>query len=417
MGSDKPEVREGQSVKVFCAASFILGASLTLVGVTAVTGLLVRHYHGLARALRQPLASQDASAVGAGGKIEAIEIPLANTDGAFPDKTERLAQPQWFFEGVSEPRLTRFFSSCELRPVEKNVLLDKRSWEIRTNGIMISPPEQLVWSLSHRARQQIYSVLAKSPANYPQCFPFRFPVNAFDLKFKNSGLPVAQVERIRRLTYTSGSYVCFTDLRALEPVLKPVQFKDLIEILYAVPTYLLRLSVTADSDIDALTKYWGRGGREKLIAPLLTSLARTPGGGSINISSLLPPFARLHLYTYPDAWKDPTATRQDCFFTAMNFFNDSPNTNFFDATYSRKILDTDYEQVNGEPGFGDLVALFNQKGDAVHTCVYLVDDFVFTKNGVNPEQPWVLMQMADMVVIYFPEKKGKLLVMRHRGAS
>jgi hypothetical protein len=355
--------------------------------------------------------------MGPGGKIEAIEIPLANTDGAFPDSAERLGQPKWFFEDVSEPRLTRFFSSCDLRPVEKNVLLDKRSWEIRTNGILLSPPELLVWSLSQHARQQIYSILAKSSANYPQCFPFRFQQDGFDFRFKNSGLPVAQVERIRRLTYCSGGYVCFTDLRALQPVLKPEEFKELIETLYAVPTFLLRLSITADSDTDALTRYWGRGGREKLIAPLLASLARTPGGGSINISYLLPPFARLHLYTYPDAWKDPTATRQDCFFTAMNFFNDSPDTNFFNAVYSRKVLDTEYESVNGEPGFGDVVALFNQKGEAVHTCVYIVDDFVFTKNGINPEQPWVLMRLADMVLIYFPEKTGKMLFMRHRGVS
>src|SRR5437870_4179907 len=224
MRSDKPEVLDARRVKLFCAASFILGASLTLLVVTGVTALLVHRYHGLAKILARPNSAQESVPGGPGGKIEAIEIPLANTDGAFPDKAERLAQPKWFFENVSETRLTRFFSSCDLRPVEKNILLDKRSWEIRTNGILLSPPEQLLWSLSHKGRQQIYSTLGKSAANYPQCFPFRFPQNGFDLKFKDSGLPVAQVEKIRRLTYTSGGYICFTDLRALEPVLKAEDF-------------------------------------------------------------------------------------------------------------------------------------------------------------------------------------------------
>src|SRR5438874_4991342 len=165
MTSDKPELWNGGRVKLLCAASFILGASLTLLGVTAVTALLVHHYHGLSQVLARSEAPQDTVHIGPGGKVQAIEIPLANTDGAFPDKAERLAQPKWFFENASEPRLTHFLASCDLRSVEKNILLDKRSWEIRTNGILVSPPEQLVWSLSHQARQQIYSTLAKSYVN------------------------------------------------------------------------------------------------------------------------------------------------------------------------------------------------------------------------------------------------------------
>jgi hypothetical protein len=342
-----------------------------------------------------------------------VELPLVNTDGIFPDRAERLQDPKWFFEKFTESSLSRFFSSCDLRPVERRILMDKRSWDIRTNGVSVRPPEQLVWSLTHGARQQIYSALAKSAANYPQCFPFRFPLNGFDLKFKDSGLPLEQLGRIKRLTYTNDAYLCFSDLETVKRVLKPEDFKDLIETLYIVPSYLLKLRINADSDIDGLIKYWGKGGREKRIAPILASLSKVPGGTSMNISYLLPTFARLRLYTYPEAWNDATASQQDCFFTAMNFFNETPDTNFFGSAYSRKVLDSEYEPVTGEPTLGDVITLFNDRGDAVHTCVYIADDFVFTKNGINSAQPWVLMRMADMLLIYYNES-GRILFLRRK---
>ena len=95
----------------------------------------------------------------------------------------------------------------------------------------------------------------------------------------------------------------------------------------------------------------------------------------------------MRLYTYPEAWTDPTITVQDCLFTAMNFFNEPPDTHFLDRAYSRKVLESDYEPIPDGPAFGDLVALFNQQDNAVHACVYIADDFVFTKNGTNAEQP------------------------------
>jgi hypothetical protein len=347
-----------------------------------------------------------------------LEIPLANPDGVFPDEKERLQAPRWVFEKFSESSLTRFLASCDLREIEKRTLLDKRSWTLNSNGIVVLPPEQLVWSLGHKARQQIYSMLARSSENYPQCFPFRFPVEGFDLRFKDSGLPSEDVAKIKRLTYTNGGFLCFTDLQAVQKLLRPDDFKDLVASLYAVPTYLLRLRIRPETDIDALVKYWGKGGREKLVAPLLTALTHTPGGSAINISYFLPPFARLRLYTYPEAWQDPTAPKQDCFFTAMNFFNETADTNFFDTAYSKNVLETEYVAVKDEPSFGDIVTLFNATGDPVHTCVYIADDFVFTKNGVNAAQPWVLMRLPDMLMIYFAhETSGKMLVLRRKDFS
>ncbi|MDB6059388.1 MAG: hypothetical protein JWO95_3232, partial [Verrucomicrobiales bacterium] len=69
----------------------------------------------------------------------------------------------------------------------------------------------------------------------------------------------------------------------------------------------------------------------------------------------------------------------------------------------------DYAMVSGQPTFGDLITVINGQGDALHVAVYIVEDVVFTKNGVNTLQPWVLMRMDDMMS-YFPSSEPLNLV-------
>jgi hypothetical protein len=149
-------------------------------------------------------------------------------------------------------------------------------------------------------------------------------------------------------------------------------------------------------------KYWGKGGREHRIRPMLESIARLPGGDSVAIPYLLPGVARLRLYTFPDTDRDPVEAREDCFFTALNFFNKTADEKFLDKNNNRQALQNDYVPVmTGGPTFGDIITLVDTQGNALHATVYIADDIVFTKNGVNRLQPWVLMRMDDMLA-YFP---------------
>ncbi|HYV27729.1 MAG TPA: hypothetical protein VFA77_09365 [Candidatus Eisenbacteria bacterium] len=405
-----------------CALFFMLGSCATGCLVALACLLLVQHYRRAESKPGQRLAALAAQVQPANnspwGTIEAVEIPFANPDGAFPDEEKRLQQPKWFFENASEGRLTRFFNSCDLLPAQRKILLDKKIWNITTNGIEISPPEILVWSLNSQARRQIYSVLSKSLANYSQCFPFRFSAGGFEHLLSERKLTVQNMDKILRLSYTNSANsgrICFTDLHTAREVLTPDGFEDLTETLYEIPAFSLRLHVTPDTNVKALVNYWGKGAREKRIKPLLTALSKVRGGSAINVSYLLPPFARLRLYTYPDAWDDPTASSQDCFFTSMNFFNASPDTNLFDFVYAQKLLQEEYVAIDEEPAFGDVISLLDPSGKAIHMCVYIAADFVFTKNGMNPAQPWVLMRMSDMLMTYYgPRNKGSMMVLRRR---
>lgn len=398
---------------------FLLGSAATLVVVPLATFLLVRAVGVLKMARVQSATPAHASSgvkpLAPWGNLEPTEVSLANPEGMFPDQAVRLQKPRWFFENYSEARLTQLLLSCDLSSIQRKVLLDRRFWSIETNGCVITPPEPIIWYLNSSSRRKIYSVLAQSPTNFAQCYPFRFPPGTFDEFLTQSGLSAQDATRVNRLAYPDFGAVCFTDLEAVQTVLTPDEFDQLIGALYSTPAFCLRLHVTPYSDVDALVKYWGKGGREKLIKPLLKALGRVPGGAVINVSMLLPPFARTRLYTYPDAWDEPAKAREDCFFTALNFFNKTVNTNFFDANYSQATLKSDYVSTRDHPTYGDLIAVRNASGDFAHMCVYIAADFVFTKNGVDRAAPWVLMRMSDMLKIYHAsESSGQVTIFRRR---
>ncbi|HWH68138.1 MAG TPA: hypothetical protein VNT26_02025 [Candidatus Sulfotelmatobacter sp.] len=348
------------------------------------------------------------------GHLEALKIPLGNSEEIFADRPVRLQAPHWFFEGFSSNQLAELMDACGLDAKQKSELLNPSRWQIASNGCRVLPANALVRSFSAGSRQQLYAVLAHSSSNYAQCFPFRFALENLGAHFAESGLSVDTQLLLRSLCYTNGGTLCFADLQCLPELLPREEFDEVIDFLYRFPAYRLRLRVYPDSDIDALVKYWGKGNREKKIRPLLESLTKVPAtnGASISIGYLLPPFARLRLNTFPEAWTEPQVAREDCFWTSMNFFNEQPDMRFLDSSSVRQALQTEYVPVQ-QPTYGDLVTVVSERGDGLHMCVYIADDFVFTKNGMNQLQPWVLMKMSDML-LGFPSEKGPRLVLFRR---
>jgi hypothetical protein len=383
---------------------FLLGVTATALVLALIILSPVRRFgasiFGDVLGLRQDSAGLFEGRSTPWGKLEVTELPLPTPEGFFPGRAERLQKTSWFFQNFTESELARFLLSCDLTAIQRQVLLDKRCWRIESNGCVVTPPEALVWYLKSSSRRKIYSILGQSPVNVPQCYAFSFPAGTFADFLERNGVIPRNVNKISRLAYTVSSVTYFADLQAVRAVLTSVEFEKLAGALHATPAVALRLCVTPSSDVRTLIKYWGRGGRENAIKPLLTALSRAPGGTSIDISCLLPPFARDRLYTYPVSWNDPAITREDCFFTAMNFFHETPDTNFFNSDYIQTILCNDFVRVTGRPAYGDLVGVLNPTKGIVHMCVYIAKDFVFTKNGADRAQPWVLMRMDNMLRAY-----------------
>jgi len=373
-------------------------AAKTVVSTGAVAGPIL-----MSSSVRQPW-----------GEFEYIKLPLEEPKELLPDTSQPLAPPRWFFEKYSAKGLAEFFQSCHLRPEQAALLLDSKRWEPSAGGIFVSPPPDVVLELKRGARERIYAVLAESEVNSAQRDPFRFQPEAFEEWAASTGLAEEQIDIVSKLTYMQGGSLCFCDGPIVQRVFSANDFRRFVKALYGERTFLMRLIINSQTDIDALIKYWAKGGRAQTLRPLFESMAKVPGGSSINISYLLPTFARLRLYTYANDSTDPAPTKENCFWTAMNFFNDKPDPQFFSAKNTRRVLDTDYYKTQSAPAYGDLLLLSDSAGQPIHLCVYLADDVVFTKNGGDYMQPWVLMKIADMLAYYNAKEPAQVTVYRSK---
>jgi hypothetical protein len=54
----------------------------------------------------------------------------------------------------------------------------------------------------------------------------------------------------------------------------------------------------------------------------------------------------------------------------------------------------------GKPTFGDIIMFTKPDGSIIHSCVFIADDIVYTKNGASPNAPWILMSLSDVVAFY-----------------
>jgi len=351
----------------------------------------------------------------AAGTFEYIRLPLGEPDDLLPDVRVPLPAPRWFFAGYTQAQLKRLFSSSDLTDTQRAWLLDPAHCETARGGLYVTPPLELVAGLSRLGRGQIYSVLAESPVNSTQHYPFRFPMNAVEERLADCGLTTNTWEVLRGLLYGHEGTVCFADGAVAQRLLSTEEFASLVKALSREPTFLMRLMVNKQTDIEQLLRYWSKAGCGRHLKPMLESMAKVPGGAGINVHYLLPPFARKRLYTYAPASTDATKSRMNCFWTALNFFNEQPDERFLDPENVYCALRTEYHVPEGEREFGDVLCLMDAKDRPVHMCVYIADDVVFTKNGNDNRQPWVLMKICDMLVEYPCTPEVKMVTLRRNG--
>ena len=357
-------------------------------------------------------ATATAAKLKPGGEFDYIPLPLVDP-ALLPPLDGSLGGPQWFFEGASVDLVRALLGGCSTSPELHKQLNEPSRWRVETNGVRLQPPPQFVLELKSTDRARIYSILALSPVNSAQCCPFRFRPDSFDHWLKGVGLSEEHGEVIRRLLYPHNGSLCLSDGNLLQAMLPADEFQRVVQSLYGDNTFLMRLRVTKETDVEELINYWGKGGRAKLIRPLLLSLKRSPVGGNLSISHLLPLLARTCLYTY-DEPKGASGIRYNCSWSTMNFFRDKPDDRFVDFDYTMHAIQSDFEEVHGLPAFGDAIALFNAEDKPVHFCVYLADGVVFTKNGYESLQPWVLMKLTDVISEYQARADVRTKVYRDR---
>lgn len=350
------------------------------------------------------------------GKLKYSPMALSRpSEYILPDMGQR-HEVTWTFAGFTEEKLEEFFNTLDLEYEAKAYLQDRQHWQISNGVIRISPPPAVILSLSPLTREKLYTLLAKNPENQEQHNPFRFRIDGFDDWFKDSKLPQPKIELVQQLVFTNAGTLCFADSAVFSQLSKPEETMKLFACLSRVSTFTMRLQVDAKSDLNALANYWSWPGNAKNIRPLLDSIARQ-SSGELDVAMLLPTFARSRLYMYPNL-REPSAPKQDCVWTSMNFFSERPDDRYFNPTYIARALKALFVEVqDNSRRFGDVLVLAAPDERVIHMCVHIADDVVFTKNGIHISQPWHLMKVPELLANYEIQKPFRTIVYRRKPAG
>jgi hypothetical protein len=344
-------------------------------------------------------------------RLRDIELDRPDEYASFELSAGRAA---WVFPGATREQVASLFASAHLPNEQIARALGPALSETSGDGIVVHPDLSLALALTPEDRAILYRALGRNEANRYMRDPFRTrpgEVEKWSAQVGDAGFG----ELVQRLLYPCGKLLCFSDyelgLSQLPDDQQRILFAKALTRRRAV---MARLRVRPDTDLDKLVAYWAPGARAKDVRPLLESMQRLPEGGTVNLAYALPPFARLHLYTYPTAvggGDDPTL---NCHWSTLNFFNETPDSRFADLAYLNAYLGQHFFRVGAPARFGDRIFLVNGGGFPVHSAVYLAGDVVFTKNGFGVGQPWMLMHLDDMLDYYGFAEPLTMLVYRDK---
>jgi hypothetical protein len=375
----------------------------------AAVAVLWRNVPGAGRAASPPPAAEAVSGkAGPWGNLECVPIQIAPPPEFVPEISLPDADWKWVFPGMSAPAVEAFLAECGLSGSARDSLIATAVLDSASGGCALKPPADAVRSLPMEARQKIYRKLGQFESNPDQANACRILTAEFDERLKSLAVPDGVKSLIRQTSYQNGRFWFFADLRLAMPMVPlAAERMELVCSLSQASTMLIRLRVNKDSDIRALASYWGAGGRSKDIEPLLESLARNPGGQTIDINHLLPAFPRRRIYTFPRPSNDPIELQRDCHWAAFNFFEETPSDRYAGPAHLQETLDKNYTEIHGKPMLGDLTLLIASDSTLWHSAVYIADDIVFTKMGARAATPYIFMRLADMMDYYPCEKPLK----------
>jgi hypothetical protein len=407
-------------VMIFFSMSLVVAAALVTYGLvkkpsSSVPDKITSHTGGESN-VDTSLDIAKAQDIPAWGQFIERDFDLEQPDEYVDYETDTNRAEAWVFEGMTPDEARVKMQSSGLTADQIADAMQPSRVAFANSSTVITPDDDLVFSLPEQTRAKLYAVLAHFPANEFMHFPFCFGTNVFDSWFGDGKIDAETFSLLKKLVYVRGETVCFSDLvPLLQRVPDEKNRQRLVKALSRQSALLLGIRIWPDTDIDKLLGYWAWAPGVKVIdaRPLLESMKRLPNGGGVGILYLLPPFARERLYTYPlpSQLGDPT---MDCHWSTMNFFNATPDNRFSDPKYTSAYIAANFYPIAKPTAYGDVVLLLDENGSAIHSGVYLADNIIFTKNGNNFAQPWMLMRLKDLVAEYTTDVPPRVVVYRNK---
>ena len=334
--------------------------------------------------------------------VELMNVPSRNAVWSFPGKSA--VQVREFLLNSGAPR--EEVASC----LEFSVAYQPGG------DFKFFPSAELISDLGPEPRQVIYAELRKWPENKHYYAPVVIASgDVFDW-FRNSGLRDETIEHIEKLSYPLGDARGFSDVSAVVHNLNDDNEElSLLKALTRTRSLILFLRIHADTDTALLKRYWSAGYKSKDVVTLFDAVARIEGLETIDVTRLLPPTPRKYIYTFPSRSLGVDGTYPDSFWASLNFFNYFPDEQFDDIGKVMHYAKENYDVSTGPLTFGDLIIMKDAKsGRAIHACVFIADDIVYSKNGRSILHPFMLVKLEDIYNRIAIEEKPQLEVWRRK---
>lgn len=390
---------------------------IMLGGVLLGAGMIVGHLLPQPADGRPGAVADSAEGVRRSGRWGVIVVtpfwlePSAQVVGQFQPPDQR---PVWRLPGENRATVMAFLQRAGLAPDAIAALLAPGVTFEDQRGVTILPNLEQLFALKQSSRQVIYECLALLPGNPYHEYPL---MSARETTSWLTGFDLSAEQRhaFVKLLWRRGPISAFSDPSALIQLAKSSHEIAEVTRLFG-RTSAVRIRVARGSDAAAFVDYWSAGGRNRDALPLLRSMAEGDEG-AVDGSLLLPSICRERLYTHPSLADAIGGQLPDCNWTTLSFFADPPRRYLLDPKAAGLLIEQNYERIPAPSQLGDVVCFINAQGDIEHSCVHVVDDVVFTKNGASPLAPWVLQRFVETAAIYGERRGNTVKFFRLKGPA
>ncbi len=337
-----------------------------------------------------------------------LEAPKSLVDN-FPLPNSK---PRWAFPEGFSSELPALFQRAGLSNAMIAGLLDPKTVVLADGMMYLFPRIADLESMSSESRTVIYTELSKLPENEFHMDPVLIIGQSVQEWYRTSKLRPELVSKIEQLTYKRGETLAFSDIPLLLNYAQgDSEARAMFKAMTRTRGLMVKIEVDRSTNVDELVNYWtlGIGIRRKDVEPLVQSIIDTDGIEALPLSHMLPALVRKLLYTYPSLDMAKHGIMPDCHWSSLNFFNYDPHEYLLDSRLATSAVLEKFEPVEPPYKYGDILFFLSRDtGDAFHSCVYLADDLVYTKNGRNLLSPWLIMKRQDVEKVYLYRGDGRV---------
>jgi hypothetical protein len=310
--------------------------------------------------------------------------------------------PRWTFSN-SSPALVKDLlikSGVELTLVDRLT----SSSQLTSSGTdtIIYPKLEDLLKIKGVVRDKLYTEISKYPQNDYYTDPVFILSGDVEEWLSETTLNAKQKDIFRQLVWHRGSALVFSNVGVL---LSYAQNNEEIKNTLRSITRCMSLVVSEKFPLpknhrEAFLRYWIGNQTESPRMTFIKAISKEDDiSDTVDIMHFLPVIMREKLYTFPSLKDGVKGRMPDCHWTSLNFFNLTPRDYYRNTSLAAIQLTQSYNAVSAPYQLGDVLC-YVDNGEGLHTCVYIADNIVLTKNGENILAPWVLLTIDDVSKIY-----------------